>query len=95
MSLIPPEFDPNSDPNGFKVENDSLDEQELLDEGPIVLSPEERERLEDAQQKLRKIFLILLGVGALIGLIVAIALVFVLNHFGLVGVPDTPPPQQQ
>lgn len=99
MNSIPPNFDPNSGPNGFKVEPGNFDDTPLLDDDlesePIVLNPQEQERLHKAQQKLQRLFLLLVGGGALLGLIVAIALVLLLNRFGLVGTPEEPRQYQQ
>jgi hypothetical protein len=88
MNSTPPDFDPNSNPNGFTGDPGNLEKPSLPDQEPIVLNPQQQERLEDAQQKLQRIFLLLVGLGALLGLVVAIALVLVLNRFGLVGAPE-------
>lgn len=99
MSSIPPNFDPNSGPNGFKIDPGSFDEPPLPEDGteiePVVLSPQEQERLRTAQQRLRRLFLLLAGGGALLGLVVAIAIVLLLNRFGLVGTPEEPRQYQQ
>lgn len=95
MSLIPPEFDPNSESNGFKVDDETSDNQSLAEETPIVLSPLEQQRVQETQQRLQRMFLILVGVGALVGLVVAIALILVLNRFGLTDAPDEPEQYQQ
>lgn len=92
---MPPDFDPNSEPNGFRVEPSELDQPAFSEGEPVTLNPQEQERLQSAQQKLQRLFLFLLGIGVLLGIVVAIALVFFLNRFGLVGAPEGPRQHQQ
>ncbi|MEL6223405.1 MAG: hypothetical protein AAFQ57_09185 [Cyanobacteria bacterium J06626_14] len=51
------------------------------------ITPENRERYEKAKQSARRLYLILLAIGLVLGILAAIGVVSFLRQFGLTGVP--------
>jgi hypothetical protein len=90
MTSLPPDFEPDSEPNGFKSLSEQKAEELSSTDAPEIrpLSPAELERVQNARNQLQRLFLILLGIGLTLGLVMAIALVLLLTRFGLVGTPE-------
>lgn len=56
----------------------------------VFIDPEIQERAADTTRTLRRLFLILLGGGIAVGILLAIALVLLLNYWGLTDKPNHP-----